>query len=202
MATAEAIDVTCRAVLTVVESAVRATNRFPASALFPVLDTRSPTNIPALGISLALYRVFVDEADRTPPGRIRGDGSGRQRMPELPLSLHFLLTAWAGDPTTQQHLLAVAMRALEDNPILRAPLLNQLVADTFAPDEDVQLAFTDLTTEDLTRFWDLVTPSQFALSVPYVARGIRIHSDEDAPLGPEVQDRVFDHGAVRPGTPA
>ncbi len=197
MATVRAIDATCAAVMNVVEADVSALDGFQNAPLdFVVLDSSptAPMVVPSMGVSLLLYRVFVDEAHRAPPGRF--DDAGLQLRPELPVSLHFLISAWANDASTQFHLLAGAMRAIEDRPILRASELNVAVPDTFGPSEDVQIAFADLSTEDLTHLWDLVRPDHFTLSVPYAARGLRIQSERTLTLDRGVQDRVFDHGAL------
>lgn len=197
MASVRAIDATCAAVMNVVEADVTNLTGFSETPLdFVILDSSptAPMVVPAMGISLLLYRVFVDEAHRAPPGRFNDTGEQLQR--ELPVSLHFLVSAWANNASTQFHLLAGAMRAIEDRPILRAAELNAAVPDTFGPSEDVQIAFADLSTEDLTRLWDLVRPDHFTLSVPYAARGLRIQSEKTLTLERGVQDRVFRDGAL------
>src|SRR5215470_4275681 len=54
------------------------------------------------GVSLFLYRIYPNGTQRSPAGR-PGPGGQRYRN-QLPLDLHFLLTAWAQDPSLQ-HLI-------------------------------------------------------------------------------------------------
>lgn len=198
MATVRAIDVTCQTVMDIVEREINDIGDLATLGPdFPVLDSRLNEPTPTVGVSLLPYRVFVDEANRTPPGVLQSGGGRRQ--PELPVALHFMISAWANDASTQLHLLAAAMRVIEDHPILRASELNVAVPQTFRDSEDVQLAFADLSTEDMTRLWDALDRN-VPLSVPYAARGLRIESTRTLDLGPEVQDRVFQHGTLEPSS--
>jgi hypothetical protein len=127
------------------------------------------------GISVLLYRVYHNGNHRTPAGR-RTDGL-RQRT-KLPIDLHFLLTAWAKTATRQHEIAGWMMRVLEDNPTLPAGLLNAYQPDVFRDDEAVDVALTELTTEDLFRIWEVMIQHVYQLSVPYVARMVQIESQE------------------------
>ena len=67
------------------------------------------------------------------------------------------------------------MRVLADAPVLPAALLNRGAPGVFDPDEIVEIIPAQLSNEELFRIFE-VLPGHFALSVPYLIRGIRIQS--------------------------
>lgn len=146
------------------------------------------------GISLFLYRVFVNGAHRTPTGRL--DALGRRQQTRLPLELHFFLTVWAGNAALQHAITGWMMRTIEDAPILPASLLNSVAAGSFRNDEFVGLNAGDLSNEDLLRIWD--TLGAYQLSVPYVARVVHVESTEldRSNEGEPVIERHQDMGVV------
>ncbi len=146
------------------------------------------------GVSLFLYRIYTNGTHRNPAGRIGPDG--RRQRTQLPLDLHFLLTAWARDASLQHTIAGWMMRVLEDTPSLPVGLLNQTYANTFHPDETVEIGLTELSTEELFRIWEVIANNVYQISVPYVARVVRIESRIPEPLnGAPVQERVFGMGA-------
>jgi Pvc16 N-terminal domain len=142
------------------------------------------------GVSVFLYRVFVNHNNRSPASR--PDVTGRHFRPMLPLDLYFLLTAWAKDASLQHTIAAWMMRVLEDYPSLPAGLLNHRGVDIFRPEETVELAAAELETETLFRIWEVIVNNAYQISVPYIARNVKVESafwtDENGP----VQERVFD----------
>ena len=125
-------------------------------------------------ITLYLYRIDVDKSVRASWSAV-GSVEGRGR---LPLNLHYLLTAWAGDAVTEQRLMGRALQALETTPVLTGPLLLApagLPADEpgWEAQEAVYLGIEDLSTEALMRIFDTL-PVDHQLSVPYCARVVRI----------------------------
>lgn len=148
------------------------------------------------GISVFLYRVTIDGNHRNPSGRLLPDG--RRYPPLLPLDLHYLVTAWAQDATLQHRILGWAMRTLEDTPILPYGLLENAAPGVFQPDETVEVIPDKLVNEDLFRIWEtLGTDVTYRLSVPYLARSVRVESQEpEGVTGAYVQERLFNHGRV------
>lgn len=133
-------------------------------------ETTNPTPL----ITLYLYRIDVDKSMRASWSAV-GSTEGRGR---LPLNLHYLLTAWAGDAATEQRLMGRALQALETTPVLTGPLLLApagLPADepAWEAQEAVYLGIEDLPTEALMRIFDTL-PVDHQLSVPYCARVVRI----------------------------
>jgi hypothetical protein len=146
------------------------------------------------GVTLFLYRIYINGANRIPPGRIGPDG--RRRRPQLPLELHYLVTIWARQHTLQHSLAAWTMRTLEDNALLHAGVLNAGGRTVFRPEESVELCLAEMRTEDLFRIWEVLGPNPYHLSIPYLARVLPVESPERLPdaEGPPVQERVQRHG--------
>jgi hypothetical protein len=151
-------------------------------------DFLTPMNA---GVSVFLYRIYPNSVQRTPPGRLGLDG--RRQRPMLPLDLHFLLTAWAQDASLQHQVAAWMMRMLEDTPILPVGLLNHRFPSTFQPDETVELCLAELTTEELFRIWEVIVNNAYQISIPYVARNVRIESLQTTGQGAPVQERVWNY---------
>lgn len=141
------------------------------------------------GLSLFLYRIFPNSSHRTPSGGRGPDG--HLKRTKLPVDLHYILTAWAEEASLQHLLIAWAMRALEDTPILPPALLNANHQNVFNPEENVELLLSELSTEDMFRIWETITDSNYQISVPYVARMIFIESNQDAIVAEPVQQRSF-----------
>jgi len=193
---------TFRAIAAVSEAVIRLLQSSYSPALFDgnELDFRvlgsADFSTPPLqaGVSLFVYRILAEGTHRTPAGR-RGPGGVRLRS-ELPLEVHFLLTAWAQDPSLQNTIAGWMMRTLEDTPTLPAGLLNAVWADTFRQDEGLEVILNDLSTEDLFHIWDVLTEHGYQLSVPYTARVVRIESALEQPSGILVSERVLGLGTL------
>jgi hypothetical protein len=128
------------------------------------------------GICLYLHRITPSSNIRNLPTRLAPNG--KRFRPSLPIDLHYLLIAWAPDAEKQQRLLGWAMRQLENTPILNASLLNQHgpEPDTFDPTESIELIMDNIPVVDMAAIWE-VARQHMQLSVPYVARTVRIDSD-------------------------
>jgi hypothetical protein len=142
------------------------------------------------GVSVFLYRVFVNHHNRNPAGQV--DIMGRRFRPMLPLDLYFLLTAWAKDASLQHTIAAWMMRVLEDHPSLPAGLLNHRGVEIFHPDETVELAAAELETETLFRIWEVIVNNAYQISIPYIARNVKVESATWTEEHGPVQERVFD----------
>jgi hypothetical protein len=56
----------------------------------------------------------------------------------------------------------------------------------------VEIVATELSTEDLFRIWETVAQNTYQLSVPFVARSLRIDSRRAVETGAPVSVREFD----------
>jgi hypothetical protein len=155
-----------------------------------------------LGVSIYLYRVSYNLTRRNLPPRRRLNGE--RFKPSVPLDLHFLVTAWARTPEQQWALLAWAVRAIEDTPVLPAGLLNQNAGsdadgtpqNVFGEDESVELIAETLSLQDMVSVWEIAKPNQQP-SVSFIARSVLIDSLVEMPEGGLVQTRGFDLAPIK-----
>jgi hypothetical protein len=143
----------------------------------------------AQGVSVFVYQVNVDQVQRTLPSAVPD-----HRRP-LPVRVSFLLTAWGQDASTEHDLLGWAMRAIADNPVLSSGFLNAAVPGVFPPSETVELVPMEMSNNDVFLLWQ-VLPGSLQLSVPYIARVVRIESDLVVPQGAPVRVRELAVGTA------
>ncbi|HEV3049350.1 MAG TPA: DUF4255 domain-containing protein [Longimicrobium sp.] len=132
-------------------------------------DERGPA------VSLWLYRITPNEHLRNSPRR----GDGLDGRPPLYLDLHYLLTVWADNALAEHTLIAWVLERLHRQPLLDASTLSP--EGGWGPGDQVQVLIDDLSNEELMRMWDAVDPS-YRLSVPLVARVVRIDVEQPLPL--------------------
>ena len=124
-------------------------------------------------ITIWPYRLLINEHQRN---RQFPAGPGRINQP-LPLDVHLMLTVWADAPGDELVLFAWAMRELYLLPVIDRSLLTTVDAG-FDDGDQIQLAPTEMTVEDMMRIWDAVTPS-YRLSAPFVARVVQLDVEHD-----------------------
>jgi hypothetical protein len=192
MALSPAIAATSQAVLGLIQSAALGGEFQGATfAHYQASNFQSPMNE---GVSLWLYRLTVN-ANRNQPPRVGRDG--RRYRPPLPVDLHYVVTAWAGDAIKQQRLLGFAIRTLEDTPILPAGVLNQHgpEPDVFRPDETVELYFESISVQDASYIWG-VAQTKEQPSAMYAARMVEIESSVPIDDAAPAQTREFQFAEV------
>jgi hypothetical protein len=140
-------------------------------------DNVVATNIGSPALSIFLYRVDFNKTMRAAWSAV-GSQDGRGH---LAVDLHLLLTAWAENAEFEHRILGRAMQAIETTPLLSGPLLDP--STDWAPNESVQLVLEDISTEAVMRMFDSL-PTDYRLSIPYIARIIRIDSRVAAPDTP------------------
>lgn len=141
------------------------------------------------GVSLFMYRVLINGTHRTPFARPLPDGQRHQTM--LPLDLHFILTAWGKKASLSNTITGWMMRVMEDNPVIPSSFLQNVAPGVFRDNETIEISPADLSTEDMLRLWEAIGHNNYHLSIPYVARNIRIESMRILSSGKEVQEREF-----------
>ncbi len=194
MATYRAVEASCEAVMRLLQQAWRRDLFENRDLLFQVYQTQDFATPMSTGVSLFLYRVTVNTIQRTPVPR--PGPKGRQRRPQLPLDLHFLLTPWADHSSLAQAILGWMMRTIEDTAILPAGLLNAVTDGVFDDDETVEIVVGQMTNEEMFRIWD-VLPRDYQISIPYTARIVRIDSNLDLnEVGP-VLTKELDFGVLK-----
>lgn len=141
-------------------------------------------------LTLYLHRVTVNDHMRNS----QRQGSAAAQLP-LWLDLHFMLTVWTDNALAEHTLLTWAMRQLHLNPVLNAAVLSP--DGGWDAHDVVQIAPAELTNEELMRVWDRLKPS-YRLSVPYVARVVRIDPDTGVDALPVVVTD-FGYGGMEQG---
>src|SRR5688572_13239359 len=99
MATHRGVESACQAVVELLRDNYDP-SAFNRDLEFRVLATGGFDTGLNAGVSVFLYRIMINDAHRTPPGR-RGD-DGELRHTQLPLDIHMILTAWAPEASLQQ----------------------------------------------------------------------------------------------------
>jgi hypothetical protein len=189
-----AIQTTCEAIMRLLQESYRPDLIEPQLNLqFEVYHGEDFKNHMTAGISLFLYRIYINSVQRMPLGKTV---NGIKRRSQLPLDLHLFLTVWAQKASLQQVILGWAMRTLEDRSVLNAALLNGVTPGVFQDDETVELVAGQLSNEELMRIWDDLS-AEYQISVPYIARVVRIDSLLEEGEGTIVRERDFDFGALK-----
>jgi hypothetical protein len=193
MATHRGIESTCQTVVQILRD-----NYDPAAfnrdLEFTVLSAGGFDKGLAAGVSLFVYRVLVGDTPRTPAGR--RNELGERLEPQLPVDIHFILTAWAPDASLQQGITGWMMRTMADHRVLPPGLLNKMSPEVFREDETVEVLDGELVSEDLFRLWELLGSMTYQISVPYLARNVRLESDRAVANAPVVRERVLDYTGV------
>lgn len=128
-------------------------------------------------LSIFLYRVDFNKTMRAAwSGVTYHDG-----QPHLPLDLHFLISPWADNAEDEHTILGRAMQCLDTTPILAGPLLH--ASGAWAANEAVNLVMDEISTEAVMRTFDSL-PTDYRISVPYIARVIRLDARQATPTPP------------------
>jgi hypothetical protein len=143
-------------------------------------------------IGLYLHRLAIDPHGRSRFFAPQGTDKNAGPAPELPVNLHLLLIASGSSASIEADLLAWAMTALANEPILDISHLNDY--DTGWTEKEVlTIAPEELNNDDVLRIWDTLNVS-FTLSVPYVVRTLRLRLTAPETEGPAVISRIFPTG--------
>lgn len=148
-------------------------------------------------LALWLYRLSIDPT--VPGGHTRALPGSTARVPEVPVMLHFLMIAIGDSALAENSLMGWGFQQLAITPVVGADRLAvqnlALPGQTLDWDDadDIQVATEELTREELMRIWDTL-PLKYSLTVPYVARGLRIALAPDMRQYAPVTDRTFTQG--------
>ena len=132
-------------------------------------------------LSIFLYRVDFNKTMRAAWSAV-GHRDGRAH---LPLDLHFLMTAWGSNAQEEHTIIGRTLQTLELTPILSGPLLYDIAQ--WDPNDAIQLVLEEISTEAVMRTFDSL-PTDYRLSIPYIARVIRIDGERHA--APPVLDAI------------
>lgn len=140
-------------------------------------DAKAPTIISSPALSIFLYRVDFNKVMRAAWSAT----SGQDGRLHLGLDLHYLITPWAENAVDEHVILGRAMQCLEQTPILSGPLLQ--ASGEWDAGESIQLVLEEISTEAVMRMFDSL-PTNYRLSVPYIARVMRLDGRVATPEGP------------------
>ena len=136
-------------------------------------------NIGSPALSIFLYRVDFNKVMRA-AWSAAAEQDGRSH---LGLDLHYLMTPWAENAEDDHRVLGRAMQILETTPILSGPMLHS--SGEWAAGESIQIVLEEVSTEAVMRIFDSL-PTDYRLSVPYIARVMRLDGRVAAPEPPVI----------------
>lgn len=139
-------------------------------------------NVVSMAIGSPALSIFIYRADFNRTMRAAWSAVGSQDgRAHLPIDLHFLITPWAENAEYELRILGRAMQCLESTPLLAGPLLDP--AGNWAPNETLQVVMEEVSTEAVMRTFDSL-PTDYRLSVPYLARVVRLDGRVARPDAP------------------
>jgi hypothetical protein len=130
--------------------------------------------IPTRALSIFLYRVDVNKVMRSAWAAV-GSFDGQAH---LPIDLHYLLTPWADNAEHEQQILGKAMQCLDSRPSLSGPLLYPTAE--WSANEALHVYVEELGLDTIMRTFDSLEIG-FKISVPYLARIVRLDGRDVAP---------------------
>ena len=136
-------------------------------------------NIGSPALSIFLYRVDFNKVMRAALSAT----SLQDGRSHLGLDLHYLITPWAENAEDDHRVLGRAMQVLESTPILTGPMLHS--SGDWDGGESIQIVLEEVSTEAVMRIFDSL-PTDYRLSVPYIARIMRLDGPVRAPEGPVI----------------
>jgi len=140
--------------------------------------SETPVSRPLL--ALYLYRVDFNKTMRAAwSGVAHYDGESH-----LPLDLHFLFIAWAGNADHEYRIIGRTMQCMEETPIFSGPLLDPVT--NWSTSDAVQICLEDIPTQDVMHIFDSL-PLDYKLSIPYVARVVTLSGQKNRQAPPVMQ---------------
>lgn len=137
------------------------------------------TKIGTRALTIFLYRVDFNKVMRAAWSAT----SERDGRAHLALDLHYLITPWGENAVEEHRILGRAMQCLETTPILSGPLLHS--SGEWDAGDAIQVVLEEVSGEAVMRMFDSL-PTDYRLSVPYIARVMRLDSRVADPLGPVI----------------
>jgi hypothetical protein len=137
-----------------------------------------------LGTAVTIY-LYRTEIDKNTRNQVYLRGS-RPVPPPLSLVLFYLVIVWADSALAEHTITTWVMSQLHQHPILDQSTLSG--SGNWHPGDQVTIVPMEMSNEDLMRLWDVLSPN-YRLSLPYIARVVRIEPDESEEGLPVVATR-------------
>lgn len=128
-------------------------------------------------VSVYCYKVSVDRETR-PGWSAVASADG---IPRLPLKMHLLLAAWAGNAEEELRWLGLAAQILESESVLAGPMLDAQGA--WRPDEVVTVVPDELALDTVSEAFQALS-TDYRLSLPYIARVVILEGRRETVAGP------------------
>jgi hypothetical protein len=154
------------------------------------------SKVVAMAIGSPALSIYIYRADFNKTMRAAWSAVGSQDgRAHLPIDLHFLITPWADNAEYELRILGRAMQCLESTPMLTGPLLDP--SGNWASNETLQVVMEEVATEAVMRTFDSL-PTDYRLSVPYLARVVRLDARVARPDAPATTLIVGQTASARP----
>jgi hypothetical protein len=144
-------------------------------------------------LGIYLHRISIDPHGRSRYFPAQGSSASGEAQ-ELPVNLHLLIIAVATSATIEADLMSWAMLALASDGQLDISQVAEVDAD-WGEQEILTIVPEELSIEELMRIWD-VFEAPYTLTMPYVARTVRLRLKSTQSEGPPVRTRVFPMGRL------
>lgn len=171
-------------------------NQFGSAGTTVTVTVDSPHrgNHEDLRVNLFLYQLVQDEGRRNSGGWVpldRTDTSQHFAPEPLALKLYYLVSAFAADGLTENHLLGAAIQALYVNRRVPEAALKGTLKDSPVRAEHVQLTQLNLDVDTIQKIWGNQTEPMRA-SVAYEVEAIFIDADQASADVRIVETRMLD----------
>jgi Pvc16 N-terminal domain len=133
------------------------------------LSSTPPTDPPR--VTLFLYDIVEEPTVRNRAKTTEVVGNElRVRKQPLGLCLHYMMTAWGGDRSTEQRMLGRVLQMLYDDAILDGPELAGVLSGT---ESELRVSLSTMRIDDRARVWWAIN-QPYRLSVNYEVRVVDI----------------------------
>lgn len=141
-----------------------------------------------MAVTIYLYRTEIDKNTRN---QVYSQGTKLKPLP-LSLALFYLVIVWADSALAEHTITCWVMSQLHQHPILDQSTLSG--SGNWNGGDQITIVPMEMSNEDLMRLWDVLSPN-YRLSLPYIARVVRIEPDEVEEGLPVVATR-FGYGDI------
>lgn len=141
-----------------------------------------------MAVTIYLYRTEIDKNTRN---QVYSQGTKLKPLP-LSLALFYLVIVWADSALAEHTITCWVMSQLHQHPILDKSTLSG--SGNWNGGDQITIVPMEMSNEDLMRLWDVLSPN-YRLSLPYIARVVRIEPDEVEEGLPVVATR-FGYGDI------
>lgn len=150
-------------------------------------DLNAPPTTNPPRATLFLYDIVEEGTSRNrPPRTDLVGGTFITRKRPLGLCLYYLVTAWGGDPVTEQQILGRVVQVLHEDAVIDGPDLAGELAGTGV---QLRVSLSRMQIEDRARIWWAIN-KPYRLSVNYEVRVVDVDADVTTSSTPVLDRRL------------